>query len=247
MHSLRQLLSHFRSRPRAHFALAFFAVANQLSVVSVAAAPAVLSVPALQAARSACEPESGCATTAPSDDSELSLPAGRHQCLDSGPAAACETTMSAGDAAPGIPMLPDGQAACAPIPDKPVPTTSAACSDTPLPPMAARSGGAEPSPAVMPSVPMAQFGPQGPTRVALRADSETLAAGLQATLSATASSSVSGTNLAIEVFDETSHALVAACPRGSQCTVSYAAASGVHNFVAFVTPPTTQIPSGTII
>ena len=166
--------------------------------------------------------------------------------LHAGPAAACETTMSAGDAAPGIPMLPDGQAACAPIPDKPVPTTSAACSDTPLPPMAARSGGTEPSPAVMPSVPMAQFGPQGPTRVALRADSETLAAGLQATLSATASSSVSGTNLAIEVFDETSHALVAACPRGSQCTVSYAAASGVHNFVAFVTPPTTQIPSGTI-
>src|SRR5439155_5732 len=122
---------------------------------------------------------------------------------------------------------------------------SSASSRSP-PPRAPRRARAEPSPAVMPSLPMAQFGPQGPTRVALRADSETLAAGLQATLSATASSSVSGTNLAIEVFDETSHALVAACPRGSQCTVSYAAASGVHNFVAFVTPPTTQIPSGTI-
>jgi hypothetical protein len=63
-------------------------------------------------------------------------------------------------------------------------------------------------------------------------------------LTATANSSVTGTRLAIEIFDETSGALAGACAQGSQCAVAYAAPAGVHNFAAFVTPPTTRIPSG---
>ena len=223
--------------------MAFIAVTNQLSVASLAAAPTLLSVPALHAVRSACEPESTCAPESPAEDSALSLPAGLHQCLDSGPAAACDAATSPTDTQPGTPALPADQAACASIPEKPLPATPAACSDTLLPAIAAARGGAEASPVVMPSVPIEPFGHQAPAHISLRADSETLKVSQQVILTATASSTVTGTNLTIEIFDETSRTLVGACPQGSQCTVAYAATSGLHKFTAFVTPPTTQIPN----
>jgi hypothetical protein len=243
---LRRLLSTIRSRPRGHFALAFVAITNQLSVVSLAAAPTVLSVPALHAVRSACEIESSCAPQAQLEDSGLSLPTGRGQCLDSGPAAACDAAASPGDTAPGTPSSPSALAPCAPDPDKVLPATPAACSDPPLPVIAAARGGAEASPVVMPSVPVESLGQQAPARISLGSDNETLSGGMQAVLTATASSTVSGTNLAIEIFDETSRTLIGACPQGSQCSVAYVAASGVHDFTAFVTPPTAQIPSSAI-
>jgi hypothetical protein len=69
-----------------------------------------------------------------------------------------------------------------------------------------------------------------------------LPAGGQVVLTASANSTVSGTALAVEIFDQTSGVVVAACPRGNRCTVAYSAASGAHDFLAYATRPTTQIP-----
>jgi len=62
-------------------------------------------------------------------------------------------------------------------------------------------------------------------------------------LVATASVSVTGTNRAIEIFDETTSTLAGACLAGSQCSVAYSAKSGIHTFAAFITPPTSQLPA----
>jgi hypothetical protein len=62
-------------------------------------------------------------------------------------------------------------------------------------------------------------------------------------LTATASRSVTSTGLALEIFDRSSHLLLAACGQGSQCSVAYSAASGNHDFVAYAMPPAKGIPS----
>src|SRR5207247_11330905 len=77
-------------------------------------------------------------------------------------------------------------------------------------------------------------------------DPDTPSSGGQVVLTATASASVTATGTAIEIFDTTSGTLIAACGQGSQCAVGYTATSGVHDFVAFITPPMVSIPDEAI-
>lgn len=108
------------------------------------------------------------------------------------------------------------------------------------------AGAAAPDPVVLPSVPMTSLGTIHPSRIELKADSGTLRNGQTAVLTATANTTVTGTGLSIEIFDETAGMLVAACTQGSRCAVGYTANSGIHNFAAFVTPPTAQRPDKAI-
>ena len=92
-------------------------------------------------------------------------------------------------------------------------------------------------------MPVSSLEVAGPSiRVELTADSRSVQPGQNATLTATASASVTGTGNAIEIFDLAAGTLIGACTQSSQCIVSYAAKSGVHTFAAFVTRPTTTIP-----
>jgi hypothetical protein len=61
-------------------------------------------------------------------------------------------------------------------------------------------------------------------------------------LTATASATVTGTSTAIEIFDQTTGAVAAACMASSQCAVGYSAQSGIHTFAAFITSPTSRLP-----
>ena len=67
MHLLRHLLSNLNSRPKAHLAVVFIAVSNHLTVVALAASPAVLSMPSLHPTQSACGPDSSCDAVAGSE------------------------------------------------------------------------------------------------------------------------------------------------------------------------------------
>jgi len=240
---LQQLLSgFFRSRPKRHLALAILAVSNQLSVAVLAAAPTVLAVPALNATQSACSIEGCLNPIAVEDDSRLVLPAGAQQCKDSGPAAACTGGGTPADRVPGTPSLPDGQASCSSTDTKPLPTTPAACAEALPAPLAPAGNGADPGPQILPSVPVASLGRPVPSQLALATTADTVRAGQQAVLTATSSSSVTGTPLAIEIFDRTAGTLIAACGEGSRCSVAYSATSGIHDFAAYVAPPTVSLP-----
>ncbi len=245
MHSLRQLLANIRSRPKAHLAVLLVAVTNHLGTVALAAAPAVLSVTA--PARSACGPDAICTPQADALlNPNLSLPAGTVLCGgDSGPAAACATDGSA--PAPGASSTPAGQSACAPVSTKALPSAVAACRDVALTPEApAGSSGVGDRPVIAPSVPVDSLGTRPPDKVTLGADEQNVRGGKPALLTATASGTVTGTDRALEIFDLTSGTLAGACAQGSQCSVAYAAKSGVHEFAAFVTPPAAAAPDGSV-
>jgi len=241
--SFRQLLAKLRSRPKAHLGVVFVAVANQFSFVAVVAAPTVLATPAMAVTQTACTAD-GCAPTPGTsvDDSRLSLPEGHRRCQDSGPAAACAVGESPADYLPGTPATPPGQAACS-SGGKKVSATPAACANAILPPGAPAPTG-DSGPVVQPSLPMASLGTRLPTRLGLTASAATVTAKNKVTLTATANATVTGTDFAIEIFDRTTGTLIAACGQGSQCSIAYSAVSGVHDFDAFITSPTTSIPEG---
>lgn len=245
MHSLRRLLANIRSRPKAHLAVVLVAVTNNLGVVALAATPAVIG--ATSAPRSICGPDASCAAPADSAvNANISLPAGMRQCGgDSGPAAACATDTST----PGVgtSSTPAGQTACAAVATKSLPVSPAACGNAVLTPDApAGSSGVGDRPVVVPSVPLDSLGARLPDKVVLSSDQDNVRAGKTALLSATASGSVTGTDRAIEIFDLTTGSLVGACAQGSQCSVAYTTPSGVHEFAAFVTPPTTAAPDRSV-
>jgi hypothetical protein len=246
VHSLRRFLSDFRSRPKRHLGLAFLAVSNPFSVVVMAATPPILAVPALNVTQSACSIEGCLNPVAIEDDARLTLPTGKQQCRDSGPGAACAEGGTPADRVPGTPTVPAGQAACVSTDVKQIPTTPAACSEAALPPVAPAGSGALPVPLVAPSVPVASLGVRVPSRLSLTTSADTLRAGKEAVLTATASSTVTGSTLAIEIFDHTSGTLIAACGQGSQCSVAYSAISGVHDFAAYLTPPTVALPDDAV-
>src|SRR2546423_15473084 len=75
VHLLRHLLSNLNSRPKAHLAVVFIDFTNHLTVVALAASPAVLSMPSLHPTQSACGPESSCDALAGSGSPNPSLPA----------------------------------------------------------------------------------------------------------------------------------------------------------------------------
>lgn len=250
MSSLRRFLIDVRRRPRAFLAVGFFALANQTGVVTLAAAPApLLAVAAVHTMRPGCAAAAACTVPSSAAGSEagLSLPKGTTQCDNSGPAAACADPADSASVKAGAASLPAGASACPTTTDKPVPATPAACTDaTPSASDASRPTDTTPSssPVVAPSVPTASLGAfDAATRVTLASNLSTVRNGQQVLLTATATSSVTGTGAALEVFDQTAYTLVAACSEGSQCSIAYAADAGEHVFVAYITAPTSQAPS----
>jgi len=208
-----------------------------LSVIALAAAP----VSGMALSPSASGPRQ-----ASDQRPSLSLPADGNACPGSGPGAACDSTSGA-VATPGQPSLPDGMTQCPPDPAKPVLSSPAACDDTtvqsPASPAPLSNAPVLPSP-VMPSVPVSSLG----TAVAqtgtltLTADHPLRRSGESVVLTATATASVTGTASAIEIFDQTTATLAGACMELSRCLVAYTATSGVHAFLAFITPASATAP-----
>ena len=195
------------------------------------AAPTALAAPALQVAQSACTDQGCMRPVANQENPLLSLPKGLDQCRNSGPSAACSITSSPADYIPGTPAVPAGQVACAGADGKTLPATPAACGNALL-----QATPADPGHDLSPGLPVGSLGVPMPSQLALTSSADTVAVNQAVVLTATASSTVTGTNLAIEIFDKTSNTLVAACGQGSQCSVAYSAMSGIHDLVAYLTP-----------
>lgn len=231
-----------------YLAVGLFAFSNQTGTVALAAAPApLLAVAAIHSMRPACA--SGGACTAPSTSTStaagLSLPRGTTECSNSGPDAACANPVDSASRSSGTASLPAGATACPVSMNKPVPSTPAACAEATPASDPLTIDTAPSSPIVAPSVPVASLGAfDAATRVTLTSNVSTLRNGQNAVLTATSTSSVTGTGAALEIFDRTANALVAACSQGNQCAVAYAADAGQHNFVAYITAPTSRVPSG---
>ena len=218
----------------------FVAISNHLSLVALAAAPTVLAAPALEVSRSVCADQHCAAPGTAAQASMLSLPSGLEQCRDSGPSAACSQVGSPSDFVPGNAATPAGLTACASV-GKFVPETPAACTNLLLPPVPPSSQGADDGP-VSPSLPLGSLGARLASRLELMASDSTVGVDEQVLLTATATAPVTGTSLAIEIFDHTTNTLIAACGQGSQCSVSYSAMSGVHDFAAYITQPSSALP-----
>jgi hypothetical protein len=240
---------NIRSRPKAHLAVAFVAVANHLSVVGLAAAPAVATVavhtsaPAVSCSDASyipgqCQPFADATL-------ELSLPSGTQQCPLSGAGAAC--SLSGGPAvtpSPGVASMPDGQTPCSAEAASPL-ISVGACSNALLPTTQPSKPTSAAPRVVEPSVPLSSLQPAPAVqRLNLSAGASNVRPGQNVVLTATAGASVTGTGSAIEIFDQTTGTGVAACSQGSQCAVAYAARSGLHKFVAFITAPTPTMPAG---
>jgi glycoside hydrolase-like protein len=218
----------------------FVAVSNHFSLLVLVAAPTVLAAPALQVAQSTCSSESCVTRVADREDSLLSLPKGMDQCHSSGPATACSLAGSPADYIPGTPAAPAGQVACAADAGKALPPTPAACGDAILASLAPARTGAQAGAVPGQNLPAGSLGTPLPSRLELTSSADTVATNHLVVLTATASSTVTGTNLAIEIFDTTSNTLVGACAQGSQCSVAYSALSGTHEFAAYATHPSSS-------
>jgi hypothetical protein len=256
LHLPRQFVRGFRHRPKAHLALAFVVVANQVSIVAFAASPTALvidrTVHAIKQSATACAtgtdvPGSGCIAGGVPGDASVSVPAGSEQCPASGAGAACGSDGVAATVMPGVASTPDGQSPCPTASDNPVASSPAACTDILLPPAltgkAAQRGDSLAPPQVTPSVPISTLRPgRSQPRLDLAAGTDYLQAGDKAILTATATSSMTGTPNAIEIFDQTTNTLAGSCTQASQCIVAYAATSGAHTFAAFIARPGTPIP-----
>lgn len=138
---------------------------------------------------------------------------------------------------PGEASLPSGAAACPTTSAKPLPASAAACSNTLLD---TADGPALSSPPTPPDPPGSSS--EQAYGLSLSSDSAIVGAGANVLLTATATSTISGTDFAIEIFDETSGTLVAACGAMTQCEVSYTVRAGTRTFIAFLTPPTADMP-----
>ena len=225
--------------------LVFVAALLHLSIIALAVAPAS-GLAFTRGLRAPSGPRN--AVQAPT----LALPPGANLCPGSGPGAACDVSGVA-PARPGQPSVPDGLTPCPGDPVKAALSTPAACDDPTLTPPTSPAGKSKvadrPSP-VMPSVPqssVAAMAPRGGS-LTLSADRLSPRSGESVILTATASASVSGTESAIEIFDQTTGTLAGACMQSSRCLVGYSAAGGVHSFSAFVSPPAPTAPAraGTI-
>jgi hypothetical protein len=242
---LRQFLVRLQSRPKALVGLVFVALANQLSVVALAAAPPATltltgNVQTHKPSASFCthtDLAEGCQPNGNGDTSfQLTVPDGSQPCPGSGVGAACGN--SSGTATTGVASTPDGQTPCAP--DNP-----ASCSNAVLPPAdkGTSSNGTPSAPVVLPSVPVTTLQDPGPVeRLELVTNASSAMPGRNVQLTATASSGVTGSNTAIEIFDRTTGTLAGYCAQGSQCSVNYSSKAGVHAFTAYVTTLTSKLP-----
>ena len=223
--------------------MALVAAATQLTISASAAAPSA-AAPQQHSAATFCsigaDSSKSCKQTA--DGLQIALPDGTQPCPASGEAAACATS-SASDLAPGIASTPEGLTACPIDPNSLVAATPAACNDS----QTTTSGTPADNPTVAPSVPITSLKPVAAIqKLSLSASASATQAEHNVTLTALAGVGVAGTGMAIEIFDKTTGALVAACTRGTECSVAYAAKAGVHTFVAYVTPPTSTPPVGNL-
>jgi hypothetical protein len=255
---LRLLVLDFKSRRKAHLAVAFLVISNQLTFVALAAtSPSSFVTGAVQSIGQSAicgagvdattSATHGCTSAPTADETHVSVPAGGQQCPASGPGASCSSTDAAAKVVPGVASTPDGQSPCAATGDNPgLELSPAACTDTVLPGPAstATRGESVAAPAVTPSLPVSTLRPvRSVQRLDLAASDAFVQAGQKAVLTATASTSITGTNTAIQIFDQTTRTLVGACSQSSQCMVAYAATSGLHTFAAFITPPGAPIPA----
>jgi len=164
------------------------------------------------------------------------VPTGGTQCPDSGPGVSCANLSVDPDT--GNSAVPAGLPACPVDPTKTI-TAHGSCQPAapavavpPAPPVSASPAGGP------------QHSPDVPTpELALTSSSSALNAGDSVQLTATSTLDVTGTPYAIEIFDVTTQSLVAACAQADQCVVSFSAKSGTHQFIAFVTAPTTALPT----
>jgi hypothetical protein len=253
-----------RTQPKARLALAVLAACSQLGVAAYAGGPPVAAIDGHSPLASAwsCSAGPGLGTAlpdscktqkaVPADEApQLTLPVGSQQCPDSGPQATCHVSETTARPAPGVASSPAGTVPCPAVAGKPGPRTPASCNDTLLTaPELSGPGGRFGTPIVSlpvaPSVPVESLAGSAPAaqhRVSLSSDAMSLQPGQSALLTATASGSMTGTSYAIEIFDETTKTLVGACTQASQCVVNYAAKSGAHTFVAFITRPTEHQPA----
>ena len=252
MQSFRGLWASSRTRPYVRAVLAIVVASSQLTLVALAAGPgggAMIahgigagSVSAADCHSTGSTSKQACSAPSQADSPQLSLPSGAKPCPASGPGAACAAATGALPA-PGVASIPDGQTACPVTPGTPALPSPAACTDVVLEAPAQVRGPVARTPVVAPSVPVSSLEVAGPSiRLQLAADSGSVQPGQNATLTATASASVTGTGNAIEIFDLAAGTLIGACTQSSQCIVSYAAKAGVHTFAAFVTRPSTTVP-----
>jgi hypothetical protein len=241
---LRQLLVRFKSRPEALFSLVFVALANQMSIVALAAGPpADLTVagnlldhkPAATSCLRTADLVDGCPTNG--DESfQVNVPDGSRPCPSSGQGAACATTAPA---TTGVASTPDGHAPCAEA-------GPASCTNSVLP--ASESGashlGTAAAPVIHPSLPDdgSSLATGAVQRLELAVNTTSAMPGHNIQLTATADRNVAGSGRAIAIFDRTTGALVGSCSQGSQCIVNYSSKAGTHEFGAYVTAPTSKFP-----
>jgi hypothetical protein len=256
---LRRLVLDFKSLRKPHLAVAFLVVANHLTIVALAATPpsSFAAGPMQSIGQSAIcgagveattSETHGCTSAPTADEVHVSVPAGGQPCPESGPGASCSSTNAEAKAVPGVASTPDGQSPCASTGNNAGLSSPAACTETvlggPAPAPTATRGESVGASAVTPSVPVSSLRPVRPVKQLDLAASETfMPAGQKAVLTATASTSITGSNSAIQIFDQTTRTLVGTCSRSSQCSVAYAATSGLHTFAAFITPPGAQMPA----
>ena len=179
------------------------------------------------------------------------VPRGGTQCPDSEPGSSCANHAASVDK--GNSAVPDGQPACPVDPSKSLGAPGSCIPGSPVVAPAAPVAPVAPSqPAVPPpATPSPTHGAQpspddngsASSALTLTASSGALTAGEAMLLDARSTLDVSGTPYAIEIFDASTQTLVAACTETSECQVSFSAKSGLHQFVAFVTQPTTTLPT----
>ena len=264
MDSLYRLWRVVRSRPKARFALAGLIACSQLSLVAFAGAPPVGTAGVQTQVPDGwfCSISTGLGTSlrdkcklipssAPADETpQTQLPAGTAQCPNSGPQVTCHVADVPAKLSPGVASVPAGTARCPIDPAKAGPITPASCNDTVLPVVELSTTssrfGTHTLP-VAPSVPPSTLSvASAQPRVELSSSDRSLQPGQSALLTATSVDSVSGTPFAIEIFDQTTGTLIGACMQSSQCLVAYAAKTGAHTLVAYITQPTAHQPSNAV-
>ncbi len=227
-------------------------VSNHFATVGLAAVPTVASLtagggPHAVACSHVVDSQGACRAVS-ADSLQLALPTGGSKCPNSGYAAACSTTqVQAPSATAGVASTPDGQTPCTAPTDAAL-SSPASCSEAQPP-----GSSSDPAPGsiptssrhlVAPSVPISTLQPVASVQhVNLSAGSTSTGQGQRVVLTATAGASVTGTGQAIEIFDRTTGTIVGACELGSECVVAYAAGAGTRRFAAFVTAPTSTMPT----
>jgi glycoside hydrolase-like protein len=205
-------------------------------------------VTAVECSKSGASHAPGCPASTPSPAAgsvvaRSSLPPGASQCPDSGPGAACaprQDHIESGTAAPapGLPACP----ADAAKPALNVPGSCDVSGDTKSAPSAPAAAAQGATPGSGNAHSNSGNGHVRSSSLDLTADQHQLAYGSTTMLRVKSPVDVTGTPMAIEIFDQTERTLIGACAVSSDCAVAYTGKTGVHSFVAYVAPPAASFP-----